>query len=327
MLKLVSVIIPIYNAEKYIGRCLDSLLIQDYENIEIIKKNDGATNNNEDHVKHYGIGDSRIKYLFKNNTGVSGARNLALENARGDYITFVDADDYVERDYISTMLEAITESNSQICACLRIDHYDSGLQSDSFFQDSGIKEVIMIDDFSFFNDIYPMRVTGVFFSKDVLEGLRFDRNLFIGEDTVFLATALHKTDKLILLHRNLYHYIIYDETSAHGLHNKRKLTEYISWQRVIRLFKDVPNVYISCRAKYADRCLKLIRKYWFNMGVSKTLYKRMVKEYRKNFKYIIRYYLKKPTPKYIVTGMAYIVFAIFPRLYPTYYFIRYKVKA
>ena len=99
----ISVLVPIYNAEKYIEKCLDSIVNQTYENIEIVLIEDGSTDNSLEIIKEYSKQDKRIKIISIKNNGVADARNKALENATGDYVTFVDSDDYVEKDYVETL--------------------------------------------------------------------------------------------------------------------------------------------------------------------------------------------------------------------------------
>lgn len=103
-MKKISVIVPIYNAEKYVARCLDSILMQADESIELILINDGSTDKSEEIIKTYfETHKSNIKYIKKQNNGVANTRNLGLENATGDYIIFVDSDDYIDKDLFKNL--------------------------------------------------------------------------------------------------------------------------------------------------------------------------------------------------------------------------------
>ena len=103
-MKKISVIVPIYNAEKYLPRCLDSILMQADESVELILINDGSTDKSEDIINTYmGKYKASIKYFKKENTGVANARNLGLEKATGDYIIFVDSDDYIDKDLFKNL--------------------------------------------------------------------------------------------------------------------------------------------------------------------------------------------------------------------------------
>ena len=113
----VSVIIPIYNSEKYLERCLNSVLSQNFSDWECICVNDGSVDGSQIVLDEYKIRDSRIKVIYQDNLGVSSARNKALENSNGDYIVFLDSDDYIDSDYLEILFEKIVKENSDICFC------------------------------------------------------------------------------------------------------------------------------------------------------------------------------------------------------------------
>jgi len=106
---LVSVIVPVYNAEKYIEECIESILNQVYESIEVIMINDGSTDSSGQICEYYEKKDSRVRCIHSDNRGVSAARNLGIKYSRGDYIHFVDSDDTIDPEMISLLVEAATE--------------------------------------------------------------------------------------------------------------------------------------------------------------------------------------------------------------------------
>lgn len=322
-MKMISVIIPVYNAEAHISKCLDSVLNQNYENVQAVVINDGSTDGTAEVIRYYCKKDSRIKYLEKKNGGVSNARNKGLEIADGEYITFVDADDYIDPDYCGAMLGGMEKYDTDICSCRAINHHLANENDDRYLKEDENELVIPVKEFSFFDDSLPKAVCCVMFKKKIIENVKFDPSLYVAEDTLFLAKALHNAGRITVLHRNLYHYIMYDESTSHGGYDKKKRTEFIAWRRVARVFKDMPGVYETCRARYADRCLKVIRKYHFHMGVSEVFYRKMLQEYRKNLKYIVRCLMKKHRVSDIINAAAYVMFAIFPSAYPKYYKFRY----
>lgn len=114
---MISIIVPVYNAEKYLNRCISSLLNQTYYNLEIILVNDGSTDNSKKICKNAAKNDSRIKLINSVNEGVSLARNKGLKEANGDYISFVDSDDYVEPDYVEKMLLTLKSKKVDIVYC------------------------------------------------------------------------------------------------------------------------------------------------------------------------------------------------------------------
>lgn len=97
---LISIVVPVYNAEKYIVKCMDSLINQTYGNIEIIVINDGSKDRTKNILDKYALNDKRIKIIHKENTGVSDTRNIGINISTGEYVCFVDADDWLDSDYI-----------------------------------------------------------------------------------------------------------------------------------------------------------------------------------------------------------------------------------
>lgn len=112
---LVSVVIPIYNAENFLQECLNSILRQTYKNIEVIGINDGSQDNSLAILRENAILDSRIVVIDSSNHGVARARNLGLANARGEYVTFIDSDDFVSEDYCEALLQNIRTNDSDGC--------------------------------------------------------------------------------------------------------------------------------------------------------------------------------------------------------------------
>ena len=121
---LVSIVVPIYNVAPYLPRCLDSILSQTYKNFEAILVNDGSTDDSRKICEEYARKDKRLILTNKKNGGLSSARNAGIEKASGSYITFVDSDDYIDDDYVSTLLETATKYGSDISACGHITRYE-----------------------------------------------------------------------------------------------------------------------------------------------------------------------------------------------------------
>ena len=108
----ISIIIPVYNVEKYLERCIKSVLNQDYKNLEIYLVDDGSTDNSGYLCDYYAEMDNRIKVIHKINGGLSSARNAALEKVSGKYVTFIDSDDYVSKNYISILYKTLYEKEA-----------------------------------------------------------------------------------------------------------------------------------------------------------------------------------------------------------------------
>lgn len=115
---LITVIIPCYKVEQYLPKCINSVLTQTYTNLEIILVDDGSPDNCGNICDNYAQKDSRIKVIHKTNGGLSDARNKGIDIAHGEYITFIDSDDYVSNDYIEVLYNLLKENNAQMSICL-----------------------------------------------------------------------------------------------------------------------------------------------------------------------------------------------------------------
>lgn len=123
---LISVIVPIYNVEKYIRKCIDGIISQSYTNLEIILVDDGTPDNCGTICDEYASKDKRIKVIHKSNGGLSDARNVAIDVMRGKYVTFIDSDDYIGTDYIMCMYKALIETDSDLAICEYAYIYEDG---------------------------------------------------------------------------------------------------------------------------------------------------------------------------------------------------------
>ena len=113
--ELISIIIPVYNSEKYLQRCIDSIKSQTYNNIEILLIDDGSTDNSLQICNENALKDSRINVIHKKNTGVSDTRNIGIAKSKGKYVSFIDSDDYIEKNYIKKLYNAIIDKYVAIC--------------------------------------------------------------------------------------------------------------------------------------------------------------------------------------------------------------------
>lgn len=214
---MVTVIVPVYKAEKFLSKCLESIINQSYKDIEIILVNDGSPDKSLEIAQEFVVKDKRIKIINKENEGVSVARNIALDIARGEYICFVDSDDYVELDMIAEMYK-------------KIEDYDADLILSDYnrvFPDR-IKEEMMIIDEGFYSDKRLLieffedyiSLTDKFgtnqfactklFKKEIIDKykIRFNRNLKIGEDHLFTAQYIsHIKSFYALTGRRFYNYV------------------------------------------------------------------------------------------------------------------------
>lgn len=219
---LVSIIVPVYNARQYLEKCLDSLIGQTYQNIEIICVNDGSTDKSLDILQDFSRRDSRIHLINKENTGVSQARNDALKEASGDYIMFVDADDWVDTETCETVLSCAVEDHADIVMW----SYCSETNNRSFrkeiypgkrvFTDSEVKKQLHRRFVGVLKDelAHPeladalCPVWGKLYRKELLDGIEFIDLRTIGtyEDGFFNLEVFGKATNVVYLPKYYYHY-------------------------------------------------------------------------------------------------------------------------
>lgn len=202
----VSVIVPVYNVEQYLERCLKSLIEQTLKEIEIICVNDGSKDNSLSILKDYAKKDSRIKIINKENEGISAARNSGIDIAKGEYISFIDSDDWVDLDFLEKLYKSAIKVNADIAAAGIIR---TGQKTRKIFLEFK-KEIITDDTNRKFeicdipdkcytcNKIYRT-------SKLKNYGIRFkDKALY--EDIIFSPEAIHKLGRLIVVPDTYYFY-------------------------------------------------------------------------------------------------------------------------
>ena len=144
MNSLISVIVPIYNVEKYLDRCVESIINQTYKNLEIILVDDGSPDNCTQMCDDYAKKDSRIRVVHKENGGLSDARNAGMEVATGEYVSFIDSDDYISLDFYETLFQTMIDNDSDIVECSVVKFYENG-KFDEYSDDQMIKNFNTVD--------------------------------------------------------------------------------------------------------------------------------------------------------------------------------------
>ena len=203
MEKKVSVIIPVYNVEEYLQECLDSMLDQTYKHLEIILIDDGSQDRCPYICDQYATKDDRIKVIHKKNGGAASARNLGLEIASGEYISFVDSDDYVDKYYIQNLTEQLENTKSDIAVCSYV----------SVSSDKKIPEILeKTGDYigrdyllQFLTDWRCGLIWNKLFSKKVIGDIRFEEGHII-DDEFFTYLVVLNARRVYVKNKQLYYY-------------------------------------------------------------------------------------------------------------------------
>lgn len=204
MKKLVSVIIPVYNVEKYISKTVESVINQDYSNVEIILVDDGSPDNSTKIIDEMARRDHRIVCIHKENGGVSSARNAGLKIAKGEYVTFIDGDDWVEPNYISYLLNLVENNKCEI-----------GMNKNNFsdynMKSSDKEYVVKAEkaiEWIYLGDIFVAvwnKIYSVSFLKS--NNIFFDENIWYGEGMLFNIDCLQFVDSIAVGEKCVYHQV------------------------------------------------------------------------------------------------------------------------
>ncbi|MBW7869137.1 MAG: glycosyltransferase [Brumimicrobium sp.] len=185
----ISVIIPVYNAEKYLSRCIESIIDQTYSNYELLLINDGSKDNSGIVCDEYATKDQRIRVFHKTNGGVSTARNLGLEQALGEYVMFVDADDWIECDCLNVLYNTIQAENLDLLQFSFRTVSENGVIMQAYSAETSVLNLNGYIE----KDVFLVCVGGTIIKKSIIEinRLRFQEDLKLGEDQLFILSAMH----------------------------------------------------------------------------------------------------------------------------------------
>lgn len=224
--ELISVIIPVYNAEEYIEKSVESVVNQTYENLEIILIDDGSTDSSGIMCDSLAKGDNRIKVIHKNNGGAADARNYGLSNSTGEYVCFVDSDDYVSLDFVEKLYDTIVNENADISVC---DYLYAG--NDGTTWKNSKKKYKK-------NYTNTEALEDMFSCKQILEVMLwnklFKKSLFVDnkiefpigkmyEDNFTMYKLFYFSKKITLIPDRLYYYVQTDTSVMRGKFNEKKL--------------------------------------------------------------------------------------------------------
>lgn len=249
---MVSVIVPIYNAESTINRCVESIVNQTFEDIEIILVNDGSTDDSELHIQNWAKKDKRVKAIHQNNQGVSEARNVGIETAQGEYIVFADVDDWMMPNCIEETMRRHCPGNLTIFGYYADFVDDEGLIKHTKIRVNSENE----KDYLVLSKIYDLFCKGLFgsvwnklYEADAIKknNIKFDSQMNLGEDIVFNVEYIEKGIKEICVINNpLYHYIENASGSLSSSYNAR----FLESQKII--YKKFKTTLVNNDADIAD---------------------------------------------------------------------------
>ena len=246
---LISIVIPIYNAEKYLEECLNSIKNQTYKNFEVIMVNDGSKDDSETICMNFLRSDSRFRYLKKENGGVSSARNVGLDNVEGDYITFIDADDWVDENYLDLLITTVKKNHSDIV----VSSYKQFNNIDVFYLRAyTIQEKYLLnfekmnrDDFlTIFPKLMSANVcfnnaVAKLFRKELVNDLRFDTSIKYGEDLDFYFRLYLNVDSISYVDEPTYVYRIHGDSTTSNFNQEHAEQELTIFKQMYEKIQEI----------------------------------------------------------------------------------------
>lgn len=311
MKKSISVIVPVYNVELYIDRCLNSIINQTFKDIEIILVDDGSTDSSGKICDDYKNIDERVIVIHKENGGLSSARNAGLDIARGEYISFIDSDDWIDINMFADMYKILKETDVDICECKFIK--TDGNEEVKQYK----KEVIILDNIKSSEALYSNTWYGSttswnkLYKADLFEEIRFPSGK-INEDQ-FVTPQLYLKSRTVAFTNQIYYYYYQSPNSiTRSAFNIKKLDALIALKESKNLYKENNLEYLS---KMIDETYSYaLIKYYYMLSKEKEyddITDKVWNEYKTNFKDFI-------FNKYI--NYKYKIYLIIYRLNPKLFF-------
>lgn len=240
MQELVSVIVPVYNVENYINKCIESIAGQTYKNLEICLVDDGSTDSSGEYCDKWAKNDSRIKVAHQKNLGVSAARNKGLEISNGEWIVFIDSDDYVESTYIETLLELNYFYNTGISCCR------NQLEQDGQDQNRKVKSIVFMN-----SKEYKATMWRYMFDRKLFSGISFPVGK-TSEDIAVLYKLIYRTNYVAVSEKKLYNVRVRED----GLNYHKYEINQCDIDRIDILQEKAEFFDEKCEKKLADNAWK-----------------------------------------------------------------------
>lgn len=253
-----SIIVPIYNAEKTLGRCLDSLRVQKYQDFEVLMIENGSVDSSNAICKEYAEKDSRFNlYSCKENKGPSGARNIGLNSARGTYITFLDSDDYIDPEYLEVLLAAFRNSDVVFFGYHQIS-MDGAFLGDHIPQISGD-----MDYYEILIKLYEQDLFGYTwikaFRRDAIGNHRFSHQLNLMEDEVFTCEVLTNPKQIKVISETILNYVTGNKGSLVGRSHQDYCYKvdmaYNAWKKLLQPYEKRDKVLAQMANAHVRRCM------------------------------------------------------------------------
>lgn len=262
---LISIIIPVYNVQKYLKRCFDSVVNQTFKNFEVIVVDDGSTDSSLEICNKYAKSDSRFKIFHKSNGGLSDARNYGLRYAKGKFISFVDSDDWLQNDALEYLYELLVKTNADFSMaenrrCKRKSIYTNQINISEEIWD---KSIFLKNLFKISTQINVQYAWAKLFKRELFENIRFPVGL-TNEDVPTIFEIALSSDKIAYSNKIVYNYFFNENSITTQKFSEKRLDLLKIWDTIIEISQD--KKCSSWVKKYA-----LLNRYRANFGILTNL--------------------------------------------------------
>lgn len=286
----ISIIVPVYNTEKYLSKSINSLINQTLKDIEIILVNDGSTDGSRNICEEFERKDNRIKLINKENGGQGSARNRGLEVAKGDYIAFIDSDDYINPEMYEKMYNSIKKYNCDVVVCqVNMVDEDGNILSSKINKskhgniesgEQAIKRYLKYGRWSPWDKLYK---------REVMKDVKFLENRTCAEDHAVIIPILKNVNKMVTIDDYLYNYLVREDSTTNSKFSIKNFDSVYVWEHVLDQAKDMKNEEILSRvhakvfSSYIDLINGVIRNEAYQYGKDIKL---IINKIKDRYKYI-----------------------------------------
>ncbi len=303
----ISVIVPVYNASKYLSRCIESVLCQSFCDFELILINDGSTDQSEKICMEYSQKDLRIKYIKQRNQGVSHARNTGIRISKSTYITFLDSDDYLLPEALSVFYSYAIKYNADICIATAVFASSNKVANDSFniIEHDGRSAV---EHYGQLNNYQFRAPWAKLFKRGLFANMMFPESLSNGEDFYLIHKLMYIANRIININEPVYWYNDTNTSSVtNRTFNEKKMDDLYAYESLLDFLKE--KNFMNLHKKFFEEYLLKIAFYCENIkkqNVDYSASKRIRKKFRNAIKKYGKYYdFEKYSQNKFVLRMAY----------------------
>lgn len=287
----IDVLIPVYNAEKYIGKCLDSILNQTYKNLRIVIADDGSNDKTAKILQNYQKTYNNIEvYHKKNEKNISLTRNFLLSHITSKYFSFFDADDYAEPTYFEELFKILTCYDADVSLCGKCRHNEKKIINLKNYNKKHNRILFMNKQECLAEMISSKLFNGTVYAKlmktSLIQDNKFDKNIHYGEDLDFCFKVMQNAKSFVMTEQKLYHYIIRKNSIVTSKFKTQKLTCIDCYDKIIKAVKYNEELYICARSMQGLIAIELLYYTWRDRFKDKQIKNNLKNIIKKSIPYI-----------------------------------------